>query len=60
MWLIKTGHAPSRYVASQGTALKRRGRIYVERLGDDVWVGGDTLVRVSGTVEMSGSPPDHP
>jgi PhzF family phenazine biosynthesis protein len=60
MWLIKTGQAPSRYVVSQGTALKRRGRIYVERLGDDVWVGGDTLVRVSGTVEVSGSPPDHP
>ncbi len=60
MWLIKTGHAPSRYVASQGTALKRRGRIYVERQGDDVWVGGDTLVRVSGTVDLSGSRPDHP
>ncbi len=52
VWLIKTGHAPSRYVASQGTALKRRGRIYVERLGDDIWVGGDTVVRVSGSVEF--------
>ena len=27
VWLIKTRHAPSRYVASQSTALKRRGRI---------------------------------
>lgn len=52
VWLIKTGRAPSRYVASQGTALKRRGRIYVERLGDDIWVGGDTVVRVSGSVEF--------
>lgn len=52
MWLIKPGLAPSRYVASQGTALKRRGRIYVEKLGDDIWVGGDTFIRVSGLMEF--------
>ena len=32
---------PTSYVASQGTALGRRGRVYVEREGDTVWVGGD-------------------
>ena len=52
VWLIRTGHSPPRYVASQGTALKRRGRIYVERLGDDIWVGGDTAVRLSGSIEF--------
>jgi len=52
-WLIKTGHAPPRYVASQGTALKRRGRVYLELLGHDIWVGGDTVIRVSGSVEFS-------
>jgi len=52
-WLIKTGHAPARYIASQGTALKRRGRVYVERLGDEIWVGGDTVIRVDGSVEFS-------
>jgi len=51
-WLIKTGHAPARYIASQGTALKRRGRVYVERLGDEIWVGGDTVIRVDGSVEF--------
>jgi PhzF family phenazine biosynthesis protein len=52
-WLIKTGHASPRYVASQGAALKRRGRVYLELLGDDIWVGGDTVIRVSGSVEFS-------
>ena len=53
IWLIKAGHAPSRYVVSQGTALKRRGRIFVELLDADIWIGGDTRVRVSGTVDFS-------
>lgn len=51
-WLIKTGLAPSRYVASQGAALQRRGRIYLERLGDEIWVGGNTLIRVDGSVKF--------
>lgn len=53
MWLIKTGQAPSSYVVSQGTALKRRGRVFVEFMGADIWIGGDTRVRVSGTVDFS-------
>jgi PhzF family phenazine biosynthesis protein len=53
IWLIKAGHAPSRYVVSQGTALKRRGRVFVEFMGADIWIGGDTRVRVSGTVDFS-------
>ncbi len=42
---------PTRYVASQGTALRRRGRVHVER--DDagqVWVGGAALTVIAGTV----------
>jgi len=46
-WLIGAGRAPDRYLATQGTRLGRRGRVYVERDGDRIWVGGDcrTLVR---------------
>jgi PhzF family phenazine biosynthesis protein len=41
---------PTSYVASQGTALGRRGRVFVEREGDTVWVGGDARTSISGTV----------
>ena len=51
-WLIRTGRAPRSYVAAQGTALGRRGRAYVEAVGEDVWVGGGTVVGISGTVAL--------
>ena len=40
-WLVRTGRATLPYVASQGTALGRRGRVHVT--GDDdgaIWGGG--------------------
>ncbi|MGI3786136.1 MAG: PhzF family phenazine biosynthesis protein [Janthinobacterium lividum] len=52
-WLTRTGRAPSSYVAAQGTAIGRRGRAYVDRVGDDLWVGGDTVVGVQGTVALT-------
>jgi len=51
-WLIETGIAPQRYVASQGSALGRAGRIFVEAKGDDVWIGGDVVTRVAGTLRL--------
>jgi PhzF family phenazine biosynthesis protein len=51
-WLIGAGLAPERYVAAQGTALRRAGRVYVERLGDDTWIGGDVAVVIAGTVNL--------
>ncbi|WP_380160628.1 PhzF family phenazine biosynthesis protein [Kineococcus sp. R86509] len=41
---------PPRYVAAQGTAVGRSGRVHVERDGSRVWVGGATAVVVSGVV----------
>jgi PhzF family phenazine biosynthesis protein len=41
---------PASYVASQGTALGRRGRVFIERDGDTVWVGGDARTRITGAV----------
>ena len=49
-WLIGAGIAPPRYVASQGTALGRAGRVHVAQEGDAIWVGGDTVTCVDGTV----------
>jgi len=43
---------PSSYVASQGTVLGRRGRVYVDREGDTVWVGGDATTRITGEVRL--------
>jgi PhzF family phenazine biosynthesis protein len=51
-WLIGAGLAPERYVASQGTALGRSGRVFVEKRGDTVWIGGDSVVVVSGQVSL--------
>jgi len=50
-WLIRTGRAPQRYVAAQGTALGRAGRVHVERDADGtVWVGGATVTCIEGSV----------
>jgi PhzF family phenazine biosynthesis protein len=41
---------PTSYVAAQGTVLGRAGRVYVEKDGDTVWVGGDAATTIKGTV----------
>jgi PhzF family phenazine biosynthesis protein len=51
-WLIGAGLAPSRYVASQGTALGRAGRVFVEQSGSDIWIGGGSVTCVVGTVTL--------
>jgi PhzF family phenazine biosynthesis protein len=52
-WLIGAGVAPRRYIASQGTALGRAGRVHVER--DDAgeaWIGGASVTCVQGEVRL--------
>jgi PhzF family phenazine biosynthesis protein len=51
-WLIEAGLAPARYVAAQGTALQRAGRVYLRKVGGDVWVGGDVVDCIEGEVEI--------
>jgi PhzF family phenazine biosynthesis protein len=51
-WLMAIGRAPSCYLAAQGTALGRRGRVYVDKVGDDLWTGGHTVTGVTGTVQL--------
>jgi PhzF family phenazine biosynthesis protein len=51
-WLIGAGLAPPRYVAAQGTALGRDGRVYIEQRGADIWVGGDCVPLVHGRLEL--------
>lgn len=51
-WLIPAGKAPRAYVAVQGTRMQRRGRLYVEHVDDDIWIGGDTVSGITGTVSL--------
>ncbi|WP_448061141.1 PhzF family phenazine biosynthesis protein [Cellulomonas hominis] len=51
-WLVPAGVLPSSYVVSQGTALRRAGRVHVEQRGDELWVGGDTVTCISGDVVL--------
>ncbi len=51
-WLIGQGIAPQNYVASQGTVLGRAGRVSVDKIGDDIWIGGAVTVLIEGTVTL--------
>jgi PhzF family phenazine biosynthesis protein len=52
-WLLATGRITAPYVASQGTALGREGRVHVAQDDDGtIWVGGGTITCVSGQVEL--------
>ncbi|WGL50952.1 PhzF family phenazine biosynthesis protein [Nocardioides sp. BP30] len=52
-WLVGNGTLPAAYVASQGTALGRHGRVHVASDPDGViWVGGDTRTTITGTVAL--------
>ena len=51
-WLIDAGVADHRYVVSQGTRLQRRGRVYVDKAGSDIWIGGYACIRVEGSLRL--------
>jgi PhzF family phenazine biosynthesis protein len=52
-WMIGAGLAPERYVASQGTALGRAGRVHVERDAQgDIWIGGHSVTCIEGQVRL--------
>jgi PhzF family phenazine biosynthesis protein len=52
-WLLDSGRAEAPYVARQGTALGRAGRVHVTRDEDGkIWVGGGTVTCITGTVDL--------
>jgi PhzF family phenazine biosynthesis protein len=51
-WIISSGVARSSYVASQGTILRRAGRIHVEQDGSDIWIGGNVVTCIDGSVAL--------
>ncbi len=51
-WLIPSRRLPSRYTARQGTAMARSGRVHVEAIDDDIWIGGSCITVINGTVSL--------
>lgn len=53
-WLAG-GVLPTSYVAAQGTALGRSGRVHVDREGERLWVGGECATTIVGEVDLGSS-----
>ncbi len=52
-WLIADGHMPGRYVAAQGAALGRAGRVHIDsEPNGQVWVGGSAVSCIQGSVAL--------
>jgi PhzF family phenazine biosynthesis protein len=51
-WMLGKGLAPSAYVVSQGVTMGRAGRIHVEQIGDEVWIGGAVVTCINGTLTL--------
>lgn len=51
-WLIGSGIAPAAYIASQGTALGRTGRVHVLQDGTGLWIGGAVTTCIAGRVTL--------
>ncbi len=52
MWMRAAGRVPPEYVAAQGAAIGRAGRVYITDDGTDIWVGGDCVTVIQGTVAL--------
>lgn len=53
-WLIGSGRLEAPYVATQGSAIDRDGRIHISQSDDGtIWVGGNTETMIEGWVSPS-------
>jgi predicted PhzF superfamily epimerase YddE/YHI9 len=52
LWLIGSGLAAPHYVVSQGTVLQRKGRVFIDQVDEDIWVGGDVALCIEGQVDI--------
>lgn len=51
-WLLGAGLAPARYRVSQGLSMGRAGRIDVEQIGDEIWIGGTVRTCIEGHLRL--------
>jgi PhzF family phenazine biosynthesis protein len=47
-WLLSKNRVTAPYIASQGSAIGRNGRVYISEDDGKIWVGGNTKVTLSG------------
>ena len=52
VWLKKIGRLEQGILISQGTAIGRKGRVFVSRRRDEVLIGGHTTIVIDGTVAI--------
>lgn len=51
-WLLGSGRLSAPYVARQETVLGGSGRVHISAADDEIWVGGNTVTRIEGSVEL--------
>ncbi len=51
-WLIGSGVASTTYIASQGTALGRKGRVHVVQDDTGLWIGGAVTTCIAGRLTL--------
>jgi len=52
-WFFAEDLAPAEsYMVAQGTVLGRAGRVHISRSGADIWVGGNTVTCITGTLTL--------
>ncbi len=52
-WLLGSGQATAPYIARQGTALGRSGRVHITTDSEGaIWVGGGTIACITGNVDI--------
>ncbi len=51
-WLLGSGELTAPYVAAQGTALGRAGRVHVDVADGEIWIGGDAVTCVEGSAAL--------
>jgi PhzF family phenazine biosynthesis protein len=50
-WLLADGRLSAPYLAHQGTAIGREGRIHVSEADGEIWIGGRTETVIAGTAK---------
>jgi PhzF family phenazine biosynthesis protein len=55
-WLLGDGRLTAPYLAHQGTAIGREGRIQVSEADGEIWIGGRTETLISGTLTAPTEP----
>jgi len=53
IWLMSEGVTADRYVAAQGSALQRSGRVLIEKDESGIWVYGDTTICIEGSLTLT-------